>query len=129
MYPCIPLYRAPFVINLRSKTKQMTKVTSLEAVPQAVEELHNKFDALSEKLSSLVNKVAKQEEQLICASEACKLFVPAISRLTLIRWTKADHVKEYRIGGRVYYKRSQILDAAKHLQKYKSNSIRSNSKN
>ena len=93
---------------------------TLEQVPEAVVELHKKFDSFNQKLTEWVAVAATQDEKLLSASEACKLFVPSISRLTLIRWTKADHLKEYRIGGRVYYKQSEIIEAAKHLEKYKS---------
>ena len=103
----------------------MTQELSLEKVPASVAELHHKLDDLTGKLSAFFNAKVAQEEKLLSASEACKLFVPAISRLTLIRWTKADLLKEYRIGGRVYYKQSEIIEAAKHLEKYKSNQVQS----
>ena len=97
----------------------MAQKLSFEQVPAAVEELHNKLDSLSGKLSVLFEAKGAQEERLLSAAEACKVFVPAISRLTLIRWTKADYLKEHRIGGRVYYKQSEIIESAKHLVKYK----------
>lgn len=58
-------------------------------------------------------------EKLISPAEACKLFNPVISKVTLTAWTKAGHLKDYRLGGRVFYRQSEIIDAAKHLKKYK----------
>jgi hypothetical protein len=98
----------------------MLQELSFEQMPASMVELHRKIDGLDEKLSEWVASKMAQDERLLSASEACKLFIPAISRLTLIRWTKADYLKEHRIGGRVYYKQSEVIDAAKHLQKYKS---------
>ena len=89
-------------------------------MPAAVADLHKKVDELTGKLSALFETKEAQDERLLSATEACKLFIPAISRLTLIRWTKADYLKEHRIGGRVYYKQSEIIESAKHLEKYKS---------
>lgn len=89
-------------------------------MPAAVAELHNKVDNLTGKLSAFFEAKEAQEERLLSAGEACKLFVPAISRLTLIRWTKADYLKEHRIGGRVYYRQSEVIESAKHLEKYKN---------
>jgi len=93
---------------------------SFEGLPASVVELHNKVDTLANKLSTLFQEKEAQTEKLLSAAEACKVFVPAISRLTLIRWTKADLLKEHRIGGRVYYKQSEIIASAIHLQKYKT---------
>ncbi|MCA2854702.1 MAG: helix-turn-helix domain-containing protein [Chitinophagaceae bacterium] len=58
-------------------------------------------------------------EKLISPAEACKLFNPIISKVTLTAWTKAGHLRDYRLGGRVFYRQSEIIEAAKHLKKYK----------
>jgi hypothetical protein len=98
----------------------MTQVLSFEGIPAAVVELHKKVDDLTGRLSAFLESKEAQNEKLLSAAEACKLFVPAISRLTLIRWTKADYLKEHRLGGRIYYRQSEVIEAAKHLKKYKS---------
>ena len=97
----------------------MIQELTFEGIPAAVVELHKKVDNLSGRLSVFFEAQEAQEEKLLSASEACKLFIPAISRLTLIRWTKADYLKEHRIGGRVYYRQSEVIEGAKHLGKYK----------
>ena len=63
--------------------------------------------------------MSKQEEKLISPAEACKLFKPAISKTTLAAWTKQGLLTEYRIGGRVYYKISEVFKSLKSLKKYK----------
>ena len=98
----------------------MKQEITFDKLPIAVAELHQKLDDLADRLTPLFDAKASQDERLISADEACKVFLPPISRLTLIRWTKADYLKEHRIGGRVYYKQSEIIESAKHLEKYKS---------
>ena len=62
---------------------------------------------------------AVNDEKLIGTEEACKLFVPAISRQTLANWTKEGLLKVYKLSGRIYYKQSEIISAAKELKPYK----------
>jgi hypothetical protein len=59
------------------------------------------------------------EEKLLSPDKAKDLFIPAISRQTLSNWTKDGLLNSYRIGGRVYYKSSEIMDAAKELRRFK----------
>ena len=58
------------------------------------------------------------QEKLISASEACKIFNPAISKVTLHRWTEDKVLPVHRIGGRIYYKHSEVIEAAKRVKKY-----------
>ena len=60
----------------------------------------------------------EKEEKLLSPSEVCKKFEPAISKTTLASWTKQGLLTEYRIGGRVYYKMSEIFKKAKTLSRY-----------
>ena len=63
---------------------------------------------------------SKDEERLISPSETCKLFVPTITKATLTSWTNQGLLDQYRIGGRVYYKKSEILEKTKKLCKYRN---------
>ena len=60
----------------------------------------------------------EKEEKLLSPAEVCKIFVPAISKTTLASWTKQGMVKEYRIGGRVYYRMSEILERRNTPSRY-----------
>lgn len=63
----------------------------------------------------------EKEEKLLSPAEVCKKFVPAISKTTLASWTRQGLLTEYRIGGRVYYKFSEILKKGDKLSRYKFN--------
>jgi hypothetical protein len=57
-------------------------------------------------------------EQLLAPAEAIKLFNPTITKLTLQRWTDDGLIPMQRLGGRIFYKRSDILDAQANHKKY-----------
>ena len=79
-------------------------------------------------LESKLRDIAKEElkthlpqeldEKLLSPEETRKVFDPPISKVTIINWTKAGKLTAHRIGGRVYYKRSEIIIAATMLKKY-----------
>lgn len=61
----------------------------------------------------------EQPEKLLSPKETCKMFQPAISLPTLKSWTEQDKLKDHRIGGRVFYKQSEVLASLTTLRKYK----------
>lgn len=77
-------------------------------------------------IEQIVDKVLKaqqaqqQQAQLLSPAEVCKLFQPAISKVTLHTWTKAGRLKSYSIGGRVFYKHGEVIEAAKEVKRYKN---------
>lgn len=60
----------------------------------------------------------EKDEKLLSPAEVCKLFVPAISKTTLASWTKQGLLNEHRIGGRVYYKLSDVLKRKRCVKRY-----------
>lgn len=64
--------------------------------------------------------IASQEEKLLSPAETCKLFVPPITKATLSSWTAKGVVDVIPMGGRLFYKLSEILEKTKKLGKYKS---------
>ena len=60
----------------------------------------------------------EKEEKLLSPAEVCKKFEPAISKTTLASWTKQGLFTEYRIGGRVYYKMSEVIEGRKTINRY-----------
>ena len=62
---------------------------------------------------------SEQEEQLLSPAETCKLFIPAITKATLTSWTDKGWLQEHRIGGRVFYIKSEVLASTLTLGKYK----------
>lgn len=72
-------------------------------------------------ISEEVNRIkGDQEEKLLSPSETCKLFKPSITKVTLTSWTKKDLLTDYRIGRRVFYKQSEILEKLTTLRKYQA---------
>jgi hypothetical protein len=62
----------------------------------------------------------EQEERLLSPAETCKLFIPAITKATLTAWTDKGWLQEHRIGGRVFYLKSEVLASTLTLGKYKN---------
>ncbi len=79
-----------------------------------------------ESLIARIREVVKDEliaaqpkdEQLISVDEARKLFSPVISRPTLHAWTKKGLIPSHILGGRVFYKKSEVLGSAKEVKRY-----------
>ena len=63
---------------------------------------------------------SEQEERLLSPAETCKLFIPAITKATLTSWTDKGWLQEHRIGGRVFYLKSEVLASTLTLGKYKN---------
>lgn len=66
--------------------------------------------------------VARQvelKERLYSPAEACKVFKPAISKPTLSNWTADGRIPMQKIGGPVWYKYSDLIEAGAKLVKYK----------
>lgn len=86
-------------------------------------DLNELLDAIRQIVSEELSRKGKQitEDKLYSASEAVKLFVPEISRQTLHAWTKSGLIPMYKIGGKNFYKYSEILIATKTLKRYKHN--------
>ena len=62
---------------------------------------------------------AEIADRLYSPEQACKTFHPAISKQTLKKWSDDGLIQYKKLGGRVFYKYSDLMDAGAHLQKYK----------
>ena len=81
-------------------------------------ELETRFRAIvCEVVTSLLPKT-NEPEQLISMDEVRKMFTPSVSKPTIIQWTKDGKLQSHRIGGRVYYKRSEVSESLKTVKKY-----------
>ncbi len=79
-------------------------------------------------LFSQIRDIVKQEviastseqlkEQLLSPEKTRALFNPAITRQTLARWTKDGLLQAHYIGGRVYYKYSEVIESVMTLKRY-----------
>ena len=76
---------------------------------------------IADKVTSNMLQAMQQkfEEKLLSSDEACKMFVPKISRQTLVSWRKQGLLPYQTIGNRSYFKTSDILHAGTQLRLYK----------
>lgn len=101
-------------LNLKSMNKDYQILLNGVTIDQLVEVFR---PMIKEEIWTLR---AKDQEQLISPAETCKVFNPSITKATLSSWTKQGLLNEYRIGGRVFYKKSEVLESSKKIIKYKS---------
>jgi hypothetical protein len=66
-----------------------------------------------------VQSKADLQEKFLSPQETANLFHPKISKVTLWKWTKDGHISSHRIGGRVFYKYSEVMESVQTLKKYR----------
>jgi excisionase family DNA binding protein len=83
--------------------------TVFTAIP--LSELLQLFGAmLDNKLKEFISiKKQEPEEALSTIEEVCALL--QVSKVTIHKWKKAKRIKSYRIGRRIYFKKSELLAA------------------
>ncbi|MCO5238116.1 MAG: hypothetical protein M9933_17800 [Chitinophagaceae bacterium] len=91
---------------------------TFEQLPKAATEILQRMDSIEAVLSRLEANQKKESEKLLSADQARKLFSPEISKPTLIRWTAEGKLICHRIGGRVFYRQSEVMQAVTKLKKY-----------
>ena len=57
-------------------------------------------------------------EKLYSPQEACKMFNPKISKITLAKWTNDQLIPMQKIGGRCWYRYTDLVEAGTKLKKY-----------
>jgi hypothetical protein len=85
--------------------------------PIPLEELEARFQKIIKEEISKKDREATLE-RLLSPEETRKVFSPPISKVTLHHWAKAGKLKQHRIGSRVFYKYSEVIDSLVHLKKY-----------
>ena len=87
-----------------------------------IERRLNRIEEQNELISKSIEAFRQtvQEEKLLSPAETCKIFQPAISRVTLANWTAAGHLQKHMIGAKPFYKMSEVLEAGKTLKRYKT---------
>lgn len=80
-------------------------------------------ELIKDAISEATNQQPQPEEELLSPKQAVKIFNPAISLITLHRWTKDGLIPRCRVRGRLWYKRSEIIAAAQTLKKYDHNKL------
>ncbi len=77
--------------------------------------------AIREIIQEVVSKsqTAQLQEKFLSSAETCKLFQPAISKPTLTAWARDGRLTEHRIGGRVFFKYSEVIEAVSKIKRFK----------
>jgi hypothetical protein len=86
------------------------------------EQLNRRLNFIELLLRDVSKKIAKEEaqEQLLSPGEAVKLWSPKVSTQTLSNWSKQGLIPKHSIGGKTFYKKSEILASLQTLKKYKA---------
>jgi len=87
-------------------TQRVIQIEGIEA-----SYLLERFDDLSRQIKELKEnqKPTAPKTDFITRSEVCKIF--HISVVTASEWSKKGILKTYKIGNRIFYKRSEIENA------------------
>lgn len=60
----------------------------------------------------------KESEKMISPAEACKLFIPSITRPTLDKLCSEGKLQKHYVGSRVYFQQSEVFNAVKSFKRY-----------
>lgn len=91
---------------------------------QTKEDLNSIKDAILPDIQLMIEgalkKIASEElaEKFLSVDEARKLFDPEVSRGTMYNWENAGYIQSYLIGGKRYFKYSELLEAVQRIKKY-----------
>lgn len=81
------------------------------------EEINERLKGIEKKLNNLLSRenVSENKEELLTRDQTCELL--SINSSTLWHWTNKAKVKAYGIGGKRYYKRSELIEEMVQLNK------------
>lgn len=77
--------------------------------------LHELAEALIPLLQSRPTSIIQSENDLMTRDEVCKML--SFNKTSLWKHTRSGKLKSYGIGNRVLYKRSEVIQAVKPLNK------------
>jgi len=85
-------------------------------------------DSFDNELKSFLKNSMKEDEQLLKIEEACQLL--KVSKVTIHKWKKQNKIRSYRIGRKIYFKKSELLNSLNFFnQKIIQNGRHDNLKN
>ena len=75
---------------------------------------------VSESISTELQKLRpqepqKQDDQLIKLNEVAEML--HVSKVTIFAWKKAGKIPFYRISNKVYFKKNEVIEALKKIEK------------
>lgn len=85
----------------------------------SAEDFLKHFTDFKSTLKDLILSVnSKDDDKLLSRQETADLL--RISLVTLWEWTRKDLIPAYRIGGKVRYKKSEVLQALNQMNNFKN---------
>jgi len=108
---------------MTSQQAQDTPIKSVQLESVHYETLQKEFDTLKQSYNNIENKLLqllerieapKQETELITTKEVCKLL--GVSSSTLHIWRKQGIIKGFRVGNKVRFKKTEILEAITEIK-------------
>lgn len=70
-------------------------------------------ECFDNELKSFLKNSMKEEETLLNIVEACQLL--KVSKVTIHKWKKNKILPFHRIGRKIYFKRSEVIDSLKFI--------------
>ena len=80
-------------------------------IPIPLDELKKELISVIREELDISPKTNPPQEAFIKSDEVCRIL--KVSKVTLTDWRKRGLIKYHKIGSRVFFKRSEILDAGK----------------
>lgn len=77
-------------------------------------------EVIQQKVDEAVRRIKAEElqETFLSPEQTRKLFDPMVSLVTLNDWASKGFLNKHHIGGRTYYKYSEVIAATKTLKRY-----------
>ena len=66
-------------------------------------------ESFDNELKTFLKNSMKEEEQLLKIEEACELL--KVSKVTIHKWKKQNKIRSYRIGRKIYFKKSELMNS------------------
>lgn len=94
-------------------TKQILQIENTNTLDFKNEILNGVNDVLK----GFANALQKNDQDVLLTREQTSKLL-SVSLVTLWDWTRKDIIPAYRIGNKVRYKKSEVLDALKQMNKF-----------
>ena len=95
--------------------KEILQIENINALDFKNEILSEITGALRDFANSLQNN---DTDRLLTREETAKIL--SVSLVTLWDWTRKDIIPAYRIGNKVRYKKTEVIEALKKMNNYKN---------
>ncbi len=92
--------------------------TTVQVQGISAETLLQKFSSLENQIKELKNEPQQRTEKLLTRFDVADLL--GISLVTVHNWNKAKILNPFRIGNKVRYKESEVLNALKSINSTKA---------